>query len=53
MFRNHVLVCGGTGCTSGGSLKIIEEFKKRITENELDKEVQVITSSCLGICTSL
>ena len=24
--RSHVLVCGGTGCTSSGSEKIIEKF---------------------------
>ena len=24
MYRSHVLVCGGTGCTSSGSEKIID-----------------------------
>ena len=32
MYRSHVLVCGGTGCTSSGSQKIrerlVEEIKK-------------------------
>ena len=50
MFRSHILVCGGTGCTSGNSLKIIEELKKGVTENGLDKEVQVIMTSCFGLC---
>ena len=28
MFRNHILVCGGTGCTSNNSAKIHEEFER-------------------------
>ena len=27
MYRSHVLVCGGTGCTSSGSHKIIDTLK--------------------------
>ena len=29
-YRSHVLVCGGTGCTSSGSPQIAEEFEKQI-----------------------
>ena len=48
--RAHVLVCGGTGCTSSGSVKIIDEFEKRLAENGLEKEVKVIKTGCFGIC---
>ncbi len=48
--RAHVLVCGGTGCTSSGSTKIIEEFEKRLAENNLEKEVKVIKTGCFGLC---
>ena len=34
--RAHVLVCGGTGCTSSGSATIIEEFEKCLKENGLE-----------------
>ena len=27
MYRSHVLVCGGTGCTSSGSAKVIDALK--------------------------
>ena len=27
MYRSHVLVCGGTGCTSSGSLKVLEALQ--------------------------
>ncbi len=48
--RAHVLVCGGTGCTSSGGVKIIEEFEKRLAENNLEKEVKVIKTGCFGLC---
>ncbi|PWM72761.1 MAG: NADH-quinone oxidoreductase subunit NuoF [Bacillota bacterium] len=43
-----VLVCGGTGCTSGHSRKILEEFKRRVAEDKLD--VKVIMTGCFGLC---
>ena len=48
--RAHVLVCGGTGCTSSGSAVIIDEFEKSLKENGLDKEVKVIKTGCFGLC---
>ena len=30
MYRSHVLVCGGTGCTSSGSEQIIAALKSEI-----------------------
>ena len=40
--RAHVLVCGGTGCTSSGSEKIISKFESCIAENGLSEEIKVI-----------
>ena len=48
--RAHVLVCGGTGCTSSGSVKLIDEFEKHLKENGLEKEVKVIKTGCFGLC---
>ena len=50
MFRNHILVCGGTGCTSNNSAKIAEELEKILASKELDKDVQVIRTGCFGLC---
>ena len=50
MFRNHVLVCGGTGCTSNNSMKIAEEFENQLKAIDLDKDVQVIRTGCFGLC---
>jgi len=49
-FRAHVLVCGGTGCTSSNSAEIKKEFEAQINKNKLDKEVKVVTTGCFGLC---
>ena len=48
--RSTVLVCGGTGCTSSGSQKIIKEFETQLAANGLEKEVKVIQTGCFGLC---
>ena len=48
--RGHVLVCGGTGCTSSGSTKIIEEFETSLRENGLADEIKVVKTGCFGLC---
>ena len=50
MFRSHVMVCGGTGCTSSGSQKIIDAFNKEIAAAGLHEEVKVIKTGCFGLC---
>ena len=50
MYRSHVLVCGGTGCTSSGSAKIIEKLQAEIDSNGLHDEVQVVKTGCFGLC---
>lgn len=50
MYRSNVLVCGGTGCTSSNSEKIIEALKTEIQAKGLEKEVNVIRTGCFGLC---
>jgi len=50
LYRSHVLVCGGTGCTSSGSAKLIERFEDQLKEKGLDKEVKVVRTGCFGLC---
>ncbi|MBE6870387.1 MAG: NADH-quinone oxidoreductase subunit NuoF [Ruminococcaceae bacterium] len=50
MYRSHVLVCGGTGCTSSGSAKVIETLEAEIVKNGLSEEVKVIRTGCFGLC---
>ncbi len=48
--RSTVLVCGGTGCTSSGSQKVIKEFETQLAAKGLEKEVKVIQTGCFGLC---
>ncbi len=50
MYRSHVLVCGGTGCTSSGSQQIMETLKAEIEKNGLSQEVSVVQTGCHGLC---
>ena len=52
MFRNHILICGGTGCTSGNSLEIHKLFLEKIASNNLENDVKVILTGCFGLCAS-
>lgn len=49
-YRSHVLVCGGTGCTSSGSANIINKFEVELKNKGLDKEVKVVRTGCFGLC---
>ena len=50
IYRSHVLVCGGTGCSSSDSPKIMEKMNEEIVKAGLDKEVKVIQTGCFGLC---
>lgn len=50
MYRSHILVCGGTGCASSGSQKIIDEFYSQIKSNNLEDEVSIVQTGCHGLC---
>lgn len=49
-YRSHVLVCTGTGCTSTDSRLLISGLKKELSDNGLEKEIQVIETGCFGFC---
>ncbi|MBS6280071.1 MAG: NADH-quinone oxidoreductase subunit NuoF [Lachnospiraceae bacterium] len=49
-YRKHVLVCGGTGCTSSGSQKIREKLESELKRNGLEDEICVIKTGCFGLC---
>ena len=51
MYRAHILVCGGTGCTSGGSEQVITALERELRKAGLDREVCVVRTGCHGLCT--
>ena len=50
MYRSHVLICGGTGCTSSGSTQVMSALQAEIDKNGLTSEVQVVKTGCFGLC---
>ncbi len=50
MYRSHVLVCGGTGCTSSGTPKILEALQTELEKAGLKEEVAVVQTGCHGLC---
>ena len=50
MIRAHVLICGGTGCTSSGSKTLQEAFNKNLADFGLSEEVKIVQTGCFGLC---
>ncbi|MBQ4543220.1 MAG: NADH-quinone oxidoreductase subunit NuoF [Clostridia bacterium] len=50
LVRAHILVCGGTGCTSSGSEKLISEFETQLSRVGMADEVKVVKTGCFGLC---
>lgn len=50
MYRSHVLVCGGTGCTSSGSQQIINTLTAEVEKAGLCDEVSIVQTGCHGLC---
>lgn len=50
VFRSHILVCGGTGCTSSNSENIMVELNNSLVRHQLDNEVKVVQTGCFGLC---
>ena len=49
-FKKHVLVCGGTGCTSSGSKKILDTLEREIAKHGLQNEIGIVKTGCFGLC---
>ena len=50
MYRSHILICGGTGCTSSGSARILQTFQDELTRYGLNEEVKIVKTGCFGLC---
>lgn len=50
MIRAHILICGGTGCTSSGSVEIQKAFAENIEKNGLADEIKIVQTGCFGLC---
>ncbi len=50
LYRAHVLVCKGTGCSASGAGSLFEAMKKELERRGLDKEVMLVETGCHGMC---
>ena len=50
IYRSHVLVCSGTGCTASGSAALFDEFEAQLKAQGLENEVKVVKTGCFGLC---
>ena len=48
--KNHVLICGGTGCTSSKSVEIKKALEAEIDKLGLKDQVKVVLTGCFGLC---
>ncbi|MEA2030484.1 MAG: NADH-quinone oxidoreductase subunit NuoF [candidate division Zixibacteria bacterium] len=46
----YLMLCGGTGCVSGGSYKIKDALEKELEKHNLTDEVAVVMTGCNGFC---
>ena len=51
-YRSQVLICGGTGCTSSGSMDILKAMKDELKKRGLENEVEIIRTGCFGLCSN-
>ncbi|MDD2269441.1 MAG: NADH-quinone oxidoreductase subunit NuoF [Eubacteriales bacterium] len=50
MIRSHILICGGTGCTSSGSLAIKDALALELKAKGLEDEIKIVMTGCFGLC---
>ena len=50
MIRSHVLICGGTGCTSSGSVNVKAKLEEELAAKGLNGEIKVVQTGCFGLC---
>ncbi|MDP3286464.1 MAG: NADH-quinone oxidoreductase subunit NuoF [Desulfobacterales bacterium] len=48
--RTQLMLCGGTGCHSTGSIAVKEAIRNELKRHGLHDEVQVIETGCNGFC---
>ena len=50
-YRKQVLVCGGTGCQSSGSKKVLEALEDELKTQGIENEILVVRTGCFGLCS--
>ncbi len=48
--RIYIMTCTDTGCTSSGSISIMEKLNKLVERDNLHDKVHVVKTGCFGLC---
>ncbi len=49
-YRASIMLCGGTGCIAGGSVKIRDTFNAELKNKGLANDINVVLTGCNGFC---
>ena len=50
VYRSHVLICNGTGCTASKAPELMARLEKALAEKGIEKEVKIVKTGCFGLC---
>ncbi|MDX9922062.1 MAG: NADH-quinone oxidoreductase subunit NuoF [Syntrophales bacterium] len=50
VFRSHILICGGTGCHTTGSVEVKQALAAELTRRNLTDEIRIVETGCNGFC---
>ncbi len=50
MYRSHVLLCAGTGCTSSGREAVRKALETELEAKGLTNEIKLVQTGCFGLC---
>ncbi len=50
VYRSHVLICNGTGCTASKSPELMARLEKELAAKGIEKEVKIVKTGCFGLC---
>lgn len=45
-----VLICGGTGCTSSDSMKILKAMEQEVKNQGIENDIEIVRTGCFGLC---
>ena len=51
-YRTNLMICTGTGCVSNGAFRIKDALERELEKQNLQDEVQVVTTGCNGFCAN-
>ncbi len=49
-YRLELMICAGTSCISSDSDLLVEMMEKKIADNNLNAEINVVKTGCFGFC---